>query len=162
MFRKNGSVFCKKSLDMGITFQWKIPRHGSTLSIKAPGHGWPIWLKCLLMIINLSADCSASILKIDLKSINFQHSLREIPRHGPRFARNPETWNHGATWVPLFPKNHPWRWVWGLRLEPHTPVTTKPEYPQTDYDFQYYFNDINLWLSIICLSNVDMWIPFRI
>ena len=51
-----GSVFCKKSLDIGTTFHWKIPRHGSTFSIKAPGHGGPIWLLCLF--INLSADCT--------------------------------------------------------------------------------------------------------
>ena len=53
-FRPFGSVFCKKPLDMGTTFHWKIPRHESTFSIKAPGHGWLIWLLCLF--INLSAD----------------------------------------------------------------------------------------------------------
>ena len=53
-FRLFGSIFCKKSLDMGTTFHWKIPRHGSRHSIKAPGHGWPIWLLCLF--INLSAE----------------------------------------------------------------------------------------------------------
>ena len=37
-------LFCKKSLDMGTIFHWKTRRQGSTFSIKAPGHGWPIWL----------------------------------------------------------------------------------------------------------------------
>ena len=41
---QNELGFCKKSLDMGTTFHWKIPRHGSTFLVKAPGHGWPIWL----------------------------------------------------------------------------------------------------------------------
>ena len=41
-FRPFGSVFCKKFLDMGTTFHWKISIHGSIFSIKAPGHGWPI------------------------------------------------------------------------------------------------------------------------
>ena len=33
-FRPFGSIFCKKSLDMGTTFHWKIPRHGSTFWLK--------------------------------------------------------------------------------------------------------------------------------
>ena len=70
-FRPFGSVFCKKSLDMGATFYWKIPRHRSTFSIKAPGRGWAIWFLCLF--INLSADCT------------WVHFLQEIPSHGYTF-----------------------------------------------------------------------------
>ena len=28
-----------------------------------------------------------------------------------------------------FPKNHPWRWVWGSRLGPHTPSQPNPSNP---------------------------------
>ena len=65
---------------MGTTFHWKIPRHGSTFSIKAPGHGWPIWLLCLF--INLSADCtvkSATYLLISAYSLN----VNEWKFHSP-------------------------------------------------------------------------------
>ena len=44
-------------------------------------------------------------------------------RHGSTFCKKPLAM--GTT----FPKNHPFGWVWGSRLGPHTPVTTNPEYP---------------------------------
>ena len=37
----------------------------------------------------------------------------------------------------LFGQNHPYRWVWVLRLQRHTPVQLKPEYPPEVYVRQW-------------------------
>ena len=65
-----------------VNFRKEIPKHGfhenpwTWVHVfcrkKTHGHRWPIWLMCLF--VNLSAvDCTASILKTDLKWINSKH-----------------------------------------------------------------------------------------
>ena len=49
--------------------------------------------------------------------------LREIPRQGSTFCK--KSLAMGTT----FDKNHPWKWVWGSRLGPHTPSQPNPSTP---------------------------------
>ena len=76
----------------------------------------------------------------------YVHLLREIPRHVSNFCK--KSLAMGTT----FPKNHPWRWVWGSRLGPHTPVTTKPEYPPPGILRSFFCASVQVCLFVCLFS----------
>ena len=101
MCRPNGSLFYKKSLNMGPVFYQK----------KSLNMGQFFWLSPKLRDF-----------------WGFHHA--KTPKITEFLKNRPIFEGKSLKMGTLFGQNHPLRWVWVLRLERHTPVQLKSEYPQ--------------------------------
>ena len=100
MCRPNESLFYKKSLNMGPIFYPK----------KSLNMGQLFWLSPKLR---------------DFRGFR----MAKTPKMAEFLKNRPIFEGKSLKMGTLFGQNHPLRWVWVLRLEWHTPVQLKSEYP---------------------------------